>query len=86
MIAGQTSDDSSWLQAGGFWNDAGVSSHTIRSVHARQRAKLTATGISHGTILQHGRVFTHVPTPWNPAKRDSVENVHKNYSDILLYG
>jgi hypothetical protein len=36
--------------------------------------------------LEHGRVFTHGPTPWNPAKRDSVENVHKNYSDILLYG
>ncbi len=80
------SDDSSRLQAGGFWNDAGVSSHTIRSVHARQRAKLIATGVSHGTILQHSRVFTHGPTPWNPAKRDSVENVHKNYSDILLYG
>jgi hypothetical protein len=57
----------------------------VRFMHG-SRAKLTATGVSHGTILEHGRVFTHGPTPWNPAKRDSVENVHKNYSDILLYG
>ena len=56
----------------------------VRFMHASELA-LTATGVSHGTILQHGRVFTHGPAPWNPAKRDSVENVLKNYSDILLY-
>lgn len=34
--------------------------------------------------LQHGRVFPHGPAPWNPAKRDSVENVQKNYLCILF--
>jgi hypothetical protein len=33
------SDDSPRLQAGGFWNDTGVSSHTTRSVHAHERAR-----------------------------------------------
>jgi hypothetical protein len=80
------SDDSPRLQGGGFWNDAGVSSHTVRSVHAQKRAMLKTTSVSHGTTLQHGRVFTHGPSPWNPSKRDSVENVQKNYTSILLHG
>ena len=42
-------DDSLRLQAEGFWNDAGVSSHTARSVHAHERDKLKATHVSHGT-------------------------------------
>jgi hypothetical protein len=33
-------DDSLQLQAEGFWNDTGVSSHTIRSVDAHQQALL----------------------------------------------
>src|SRR6202049_2198925 len=33
------SDDSPRRQAGGFWNDAGVSSHTGSSVHAHKRDK-----------------------------------------------
>ena len=51
MGAGETSDDSPRLQAGGFWNDAGVSSHTIRSVHAHERAELKTTHALHGTIV-----------------------------------
>jgi hypothetical protein len=77
------SDDSPRLKGGSFWNDAGVSSHTVRSVHAQKRAMLTTTSVSHGTTLEHGRVFTHGPAPWNPSKRDSVENVQKNYSRFL---
>jgi hypothetical protein len=65
-------------------NDAGVSSHTVRSVHAQQRATLKTTSVSHGTTLEYGRVFTHGPSPWNPSKRDSVENVHKNCLFILF--
>ena len=42
-------DDSLRLQAEGFWNDAGVSSHTARSVHAHEQDKLKATHVSHGT-------------------------------------
>ena len=57
----------------------------VRSV-AHQRAKLKAIGVSHGTILEHGGVFTHGPAPWNPAKRDSVENVQKNEQTILFVG
>ena len=45
------SDDSLRLQAEGFWNDAGVSSHTTRSVHAHERAELKATHALHGTIV-----------------------------------
>jgi hypothetical protein len=30
-------DNSLRLQAEGFWNDAGISSHTNRSVHAQKR-------------------------------------------------
>ena len=37
-------------------------------------------------LLEHGRVFPHGPAPWNPSKRDLVENVQKNYSGILLHG
>jgi hypothetical protein len=44
-------DDSLRLQAEGFWNDAGVSSHTVRSVHTHQRALLKTTDVSYGTIL-----------------------------------
>ncbi len=29
--------------------------------------------------FEHGRVFTHSPALWNPAKRDLVDNVQKNY-------
>jgi len=50
------------------------------------RAMLKTTSVSHGTIVEHGRVFPHGPKPGNPAKRDSVENVQKNYSGILLHG
>src|SRR2546421_8197455 len=72
------SDDSPCLQGRGFWIDAGVSSHTIRSVHTHQRAKLRATDVLYGTIVERGRVFPHGPAPWNPAKHDSVENVQEN--------
>jgi hypothetical protein len=50
----------------------------VRFMRASELA-LIATDVSHGTISEPGRVFTHGPSPWNPAKRDSVENVHKNY-------
>jgi hypothetical protein len=33
----RSSDDSSRLQAGGFWNDSAVSSHGNSSVHAHKR-------------------------------------------------
>jgi hypothetical protein len=55
------SDDSPCLQGRGFWNDAGESSHTVRSVHAQKRAMLKITSVSHSTTLEHGRVFTHCP-------------------------
>jgi hypothetical protein len=35
-------------------------------------------------FLEHGRVFAHSPALWNPAKRDLVENVQKNYPLILF--
>jgi hypothetical protein len=54
---GDICDDSSWLQAMGFWNDAGVSSHTLRSVHAHERDKLKATHVSHGTKRNTGAFF-----------------------------
>jgi hypothetical protein len=47
---------------------------------------LKATAISHGTTLEHGRVFPHSPALWNPAKPDLVENVQKNYCSILFVG
>jgi len=62
-------------RAEGFWNDVGVSSHTIRSVHAQQRDKLKTTTVSHGTTLEHSSIFTSDPTPENPPKRYFVENV-----------
>jgi hypothetical protein len=31
-----------------------------------------ATAVSHGTTLEHGRVFPHSPALWDPAKRDLV--------------
>jgi hypothetical protein len=74
----QRGDDSLRLQAEGFWNDTGVSSHTNRSVHAHQRALLKATDVSHGTTLEHGSIFTSGPTPENPPKRYLVANVQKN--------
>lgn len=70
----------------GFWNDTGMSSHTIRSVHAQKRALLKATSVSHGTTCEHGRVFPHSPVLWNPAKRDLVANVQENYGFILAVG
>jgi len=74
------------LQGKGFWNDPGVSSHTVRSVHTHQRAKLRATDVSYGTSVEHGLVFPHGPAPWNPAKRDLVENVQENWCPILFVG
>jgi hypothetical protein len=62
-------------RAWGFWIDTRVSSHTNRSVHAHQRALLEATDVSHGTTLEHGRIFTSGPLPENPPKRDLVANV-----------
>jgi hypothetical protein len=70
-------------RAEGFWNDTGVSSHTNRSVHPHQRAKLKATDVSDGTTCQHGRVFTRSPVLRNPAKRDLVANVQENYLPLL---
>ena len=77
-------DDSLRLQAEGFWNVTGVSSHTIRSVHAQQRDTLKTTAVSHGTTLAHGSIFTSDPTPENTAKRSSVENVQENYIHLLF--
>ncbi len=77
-------DDSPRLQDGGECPDTGMSSHTIRSVQPHERAMLTTTHVSVGTIVEHGRVFTHRPARWNPAKRDSVANVQKNYVAILF--
>jgi uncharacterized membrane protein YphA (DoxX/SURF4 family) len=65
-------DDSPRLQAGGFWNDAGVSSHATRSLHAQKRDTLKAPSVAHGTLDKDGRVFPHRPARWNPSKRDSV--------------
>ena len=53
-VTQQPGDDSPWLQARGFWNDTGVSSHTVRSVHAQKRDKLKATSVSHGTMRNAG--------------------------------
>jgi hypothetical protein len=58
----------------------------VRFMHASELA-LTATGVSHGTTRGARSCFS--PRPYaveREPKRDSVENVHKNYSDILLYG
>src|SRR5215471_21650947 len=82
MAVGQLSDDSPRLQGGGFWNDAGVSSHTDRSVHAQERDKLKATPVSHGTMDQNGSVFTHDPSSWKPPKHYFVENVYMNRENI----
>jgi tRNA C32,U32 (ribose-2'-O)-methylase TrmJ len=83
-LPGPACDDSLRLQAEGFWNDTGVSSHTTRSVHAHQRARLKATDVSHGTTLEHGSIFPSGPKPENPPKRYSVENVQKNYVSLLF--
>lgn len=65
-------------------NDAGVSSHTVRSVHTRKPSNASsATGVSYGTSVARGRVFTHSPALWNPPKRDSVANVQENEQTIL---
>src|SRR6266567_6979346 len=78
-------DDSPRLQAGSFWNDSGVSSHTTRSVHAQQRDTLKATAVWHGTqnmgtllLLPSGTIYQRMP------KQYSVVCVQKNYSYILL--
>jgi hypothetical protein len=73
------SDDSPRLQGGGARRLTLVCRPTpfVRGV-AQKRARLKTTSVSHGTTLEHGRVFTHSPTLWNPAKRDPVENVHMN--------
>jgi hypothetical protein len=73
-------------RAEGFWNDAGVSSHTTRSVHAQQRDKLKTTPVSHGTTSEHGSIFPSDPTPENPAKRSFVENVQENAYLFFLRG
>jgi hypothetical protein len=78
------SDDSLRLQAEGFWNDAGVSSHTVRSVHTHQRALLKTTDVSYGTIVERGSIFTPGPVPENPPKRYLVENVQENYLSLLF--
>src|SRR6266568_5246130 len=59
-------DDSPRLQGGGFWNDAGVSSHTVRSFHAQKRARLKTTSVSHGTAnVWYASAFTQGSLPWN---------------------
>jgi hypothetical protein len=42
-----------------------------------------STHALHGTTLAHGSIFTSGPTPENPPKRSSVENVQKNYLSLL---
>jgi hypothetical protein len=69
--------------ADGECPDAGVSSHTIRSVHPHQRALIKATDVSDGTALEHGSIFTHSPVLWNPPKRQLVAHVQKNYLSLL---
>ncbi len=71
-------------RAGGFWNDAGVSSHTDRSVHAQKRDTLKATSVSHGTTDELGSIFTPVPAPGNPPKCYLVANVQRNYLSLLF--
>jgi hypothetical protein len=77
-------DDSPWLQARGFWNDTGVSSHTNRSFHAHERAQLKATHALHGTTEERGSIFTPGPMPENPPKRYLVANVQQNYLSLLF--
>ena len=78
-------DDSLRLQAEGFWNDAGVSSHTTRSVHAHERdLAASATHALHGTRNgAHGSVFTRCPRPPEPIY-SSVVCVQKNYFSLLV--
>ena len=60
------SDDSPRLQAGGFWIDAGVSSHTDRSFHAHERDKLKNNSCIAWHDWQDGIVFTRHPSWRNP--------------------
>ena len=58
LPGGLARDDSLRLQAEGFWNDTGVSSYTVRSVHAHRRALLHPC-VSHGTLAHwYASVFT----------------------------
>ncbi len=63
----KVSDDSPRLQAGGFWIDTGVSSHTDSSLHAHKRDLAQATCVSHGTSnVGDVTAFTHGnDLPWN---------------------
>jgi hypothetical protein len=72
-------------RAGGFWNDAAVSSHGNSSVHAHQRDRLKTTDVWHGTqnadtfvLLPGGTFYARTP------KHDSLVRVQKNYPDILF--
>jgi hypothetical protein len=59
-------DNSPWLAAMGFWSDAGVSSHTARSLHAHERAIAQNNSCIAWHDFWGGIVFTHGPSPWNP--------------------
>jgi hypothetical protein len=76
---GCLSDDSLRLQAEGFRNDTGVSSHTNRSVHAQKPSiASSATDVSHGTTLAHSSIYLWPKAREREPKRYLVENVHQN--------
>jgi hypothetical protein len=52
-------------RAEGFWNDAGVSSHTVRSVHSQEWALLTDSCIEWHIKRWVTRAFTQGSLPWN---------------------
>ena len=78
------SDDSLRLQAEGECPDAGVSSHTVRSLQPHERALLTTTHALVCTVCELGSIFTPGPQPGNPPQYYSVANVQENYLYILF--
>src|SRR6266705_6711601 len=60
-------DDSLRLQAEGFWNDTGVSSHTV--VRFMPMSEQSSKQLMHHMArCENGNVFTQGTLPWNPPK------------------
>ncbi len=70
-------DDSLRLQAEGFWNDTGVSSHTV--VRFMPMSEQSSKQLMHRMArCENGSVFTQGTLPWNPPKHYYILNVQKN--------
>jgi hypothetical protein len=77
-------DDSPRLQAGSFWNDTGVSSHTKRSVHAHERDLARSNScLAWHTKRRTRECFYPLPFATEPV-HSSVVCVQKNYFSLLI--